>query len=152
MNPYPQLGWREVTGFEYVSDLHLCRRQQALKNRKGKDADYELGEPYEVVVWIDGLPYHIVAPAGMLTDLSSVPRLAWSLTGIGRIGPHLEASIIHDWLYTAWQTLGLIPLQHMRLFADEVLLAGMKTAKISWHRRQMIYTAVRAFGNRAFCT
>ena len=38
----------------------------------------------------------ISAPEGMATDLSSVSRIAWSI--VNRVGPHLEASLLYDWL------------------------------------------------------
>ena len=37
-----------------------------------------------------------------------------------RVGPHLEASIVHDWLYVAWQLEeGTEATEEWRLFADE---------------------------------
>ncbi|MCY4463595.1 MAG: DUF1353 domain-containing protein [Albidovulum sp.] len=60
---------------------------------------------------------------GFPTDLTSVPRPFRPF--VGRVGPHLEASIIHDYLYVAWQIGGLPPTDDMRRFSDEVMLAAM---------------------------
>lgn len=85
----------------------------------------------------------IRVPAGMRTDLASVPR--WARWLVGRVGPHLEASILHDWLYIAWRHHAISPTEWQRRFADRLLLAGMEAAGMDW-RRWVIYAAVRAGG------
>lgn len=66
----------------------------------------------------------ITVSKGMLTDLASVPRcFRWYA---GRVGPHLEAAIVHDFLYVAWQDLKeMCPKPGMRFFADRIMLAAM---------------------------
>ena len=86
---------------------------------------------------------------GMFTDLSSVPRIARGI--VGRVGPHLEASIVHDWLYVAWQVEEIKPTDEMRQFADDVFRAGMQKAKVGALKRWAIYQAVRLGGRGTFC-
>ena len=146
----------EVVGFSYDTDLHLTRGIEAVKLRRGKDADYVIGRDYKVAVDLTdaGAPaggtFEITVPAGLLTDLSSVPRLATALTGIGRVGPHLEATIVHDWLYVAWQVENRQPTNQMRTFADDVFRAGLDQAKVRGLTGWLIYQAVANFGESAF--
>ena len=65
---------------------------------------------------------------------------------VSRVGPHLEASIVHDWLYVAWQFEGREGTARMRRFADDVFLAAMKEAEVGWFQRHLIYGAVRLGG------
>ena len=140
----------EVVCFDYRSDLHLTRRIEAVQGRRGEDAEYALAQRYRAWVTVkaegDGKVsrLRISIPAGFLTDLSSVPRPGrWA---VSRVGPHLEASIVHDWLYVAWQFEGGEPTDRMRRFADDVFLAAMKKAEVRWFQRNLIYGAVRLGG------
>ena len=144
----------EVVCFDYRSDLHLTRRIEAVRGRREEDAEYALSQRYLawVTVKAEGTGrvsrLRISIPAGFLTDLASVPRPArWA---VSRVGPHLEASIVHDWLYVAWQFEGREPTDRMRRFADDVFLAAMKKAKVRWLQRNLIYGAVRLGGWIAF--
>ena len=155
MSAYPpQLPTKITDGsFTYWNNLHLTRSIKAVKGRKGKeDADYIVGSPYlcSVIVEIDGKNHRhlILVPQGFLTDLSSAPRIFRSY--VSRVGPHLEASIVHDWLYVAWQHEGLEPTEGMRLFADDVFLAAMKKAKVGSCKRWLIYRASRRCGPDMF--
>lgn len=144
----------EVVGFEYRSPLYLTRGIEAVRGRRGEDAEYALAQRYRawVTVRAEGngeesrLPISI--PAGFLTDLSSVPRPGrWY---VSRVGPHLEASIVHDWLYVAWQFEQRKPADRMKQFADDVFLAALKEAKVGRFRRWVMYGAVRFCGGGAF--
>jgi hypothetical protein len=85
----------------------------------------------------------------MLTDLASVPRAAWPF--INRVGPHLEVSIVHDFLYIAWQDVpGYSARREDRKFSDELMLLGMRQANLSWLKRNAIYSAVRIGGDGAY--
>ena len=144
----------EVLVFRYEDDLYLTRDIKAVKGRTGEDANYVLAKDYEAEVTVKSLAggqeYNIpiFIPERFLTDLSSVPRLGrWY---VGRVGPHLEASIVHDWLYVAWQVEGRDPTQTMRDFADDVFWVAMKEARIGPGRRRVMYRAVRWFGKGAF--
>ena len=144
----------EIVSFCYRSDLHLTRRIEAVQRRRGEDAEYALAQRYRAWVTVraesDGEEsrLRISIPAGFLTDLSSVPRPGrWY---VSRVGPHLEASIVHDWLYVAWQFEGREPTDRMKRFADDVFLAAMKRAKVRGFKRWVMYGAVRFFGGSAF--
>ncbi len=71
--------------------------------RSGHDALYVVGAPYRVTLHVDGARREITVPEGMKTDLASVPRLARAV--VGRVGPHLEAAIVHDCLFSAWKEI-----------------------------------------------
>ena len=148
-NPYPQGEWSEITGFVYASNLRLCRAMTAVQTRTGEDANYVLAQPYRVTFKLDGVPREIEVPKGMLTDLSSIPRaLRWV---VSRVGPHLEASILHDFLYIAWQDLpGYGARDRDRDFADELMRVAMQEAGVSGMQIFLIHNTVRLAGGGAY--
>lgn len=149
-NPYPQSPCEKISDFEYLGPLILYRAIDAVKMRGGKeDADYVLFRPYPVRFKVDGKIHEITVPQGMLTDLASVPRIARSI--IDRVGPHLEASIVHDFLYIAWQDIGGYSARtNDQAFADKVMRAALRAANIPERTILEIYGAVRTFGWFAF--
>lgn len=160
-SPYPLKGskLRTISTFEYVSEwLHLGRHIRAVQMRNGaRDALYVVMQDYTVRfkfahVKEDSANYgwqYITVPAGMLTDLSSVPQLLWNI--VGPVGPHLEASVVHDFLYIAWQDLpGRGALEDDWEFADNILLAGMGAAGVDKKQRSLIYSSVRQWGWDAY--
>ena len=100
MNPYPGDG-ATLSGFRYETALSLIRPKGSVELRKGEDADYVLQHDFMVSLKIDGQRRAIVVPRGLITDLTSVPRPFRIF--VGRVGPWLEAAILHDYLYIAWQ-------------------------------------------------
>ena len=50
---------------------------------------------------VGGIAANMADPAGMLTDLATSRWFTKPV--LGRVGPHLEAAIIHDYLSIAWQ-------------------------------------------------
>ena len=143
--PYPDSPGLEISDFCYQTPLHLCRCVNAVQRRVGEDADYIVSQPYTVGYRYDGVLREIAVPEGMVTDLTSVPRFARIF--IGRVGPHLEASIVHDFLYIAWQDLeGHGVRKDDRKFSDKLLLVAMSAADVSLFNRYLIYFAVRGFG------
>ena len=78
----------------------------------------------------------IRVPRGTVTDLTSVPRLLWSV-----FPPHgrfAKAAIIHDYLYD--QAIGT------KAFADQVFLEAMTVLGVPRATRILMYWAVRLFG------
>ena len=150
-DPYPTKYRKEnsITGFRYKSHLHILR----LKQRPGRigtdrETQYIVGKDYSVCYELDGESWHpITVPRGTLTDLASVPRLFRSI--VGRVGPHLEASVVHDYLYVAWQVKCKCPTEEMRRFADELYLAAMQAAGMGC-KAHLIYLAVRFAGGGIF--
>lgn len=150
VDPYPEDTVR-IGGFRYDSALVLLRLKDAVKLRSGEDADYLTGRPYLVSWRAKGSEdwRQISVPAGLVTDLTSVPRpLRWI---IGRVGPWLEAAIVHDYLYIAWQDVpDRKPRLKDRRFADDIMLAAMKEAKVANWAAHVIHWAVSTFGGGAF--
>lgn len=146
--PYPD-EWGEVQAVRFLNSIALWRDVRAVKFADGRDALYVLLSNYTVRVVVDGRRHWVTAPKGMLTDLASVPRFARSVAG--RVGPHLEAAIVHDWLYTAWQDY---PERGARKrdkeFADRVFYMGMVESGVPLWQRQAIYQSVRLFGWGAY--
>ena len=145
----------EVLDFSYESDLHLTRKIERVQARRGEDANYVLSRPYNAVVKLrrldDGHEFDlpIDVPERFLTDLSSVPW--WGRWAVSRVGPHLEASIVHDWLYVAWQQeKPNCATRERRLFADQVFRRAMEKAEVRRFRTWLIYAAVRLGGRRPF--
>ncbi len=148
-DPYPD-AWHAITGFAYRSALSLVRPLNTVQSRLGEDADYILQRDFLVDYQIDGIETRrVVVPRGLITDLTSVPRLFRVF--VGRVGPWLEAAILHDYLYIAWQDVpgrGVRPRD--RLFADRMMLRAMEAAGVSAVQRWAIYAAVRVFGAAAY--
>ena len=123
-------------------NLHNCPRCS------GSEDIYVVAEPFAVSFKLNGSGHRITIPKGMVTDLASVPRVFRSL--VGRTGKHLEAAIIHDYLYVAWQIHGIDPADDMRLFSDNMMLAAMKASGVGRWKRDTVYFAIRLFGKGAF--
>ena len=152
MNVYPDTQV-EVVGFRYCSNLHLTRSIEAVRTRRGEDAKYLVGTLYRAMVKVrtensDRHWHRICVPRGYKTDLASVPRGARSL--VSRAGPHLEACIIHDWLYEAWIVTNEEPQKSMKKFADDVLRAALREANVRRLTIWTIYQACSRFGGKEF--
>ena len=141
-----------VEAFKYRTPLHLTRDINAVQRRKGEDANYVLSERYKAVAFIEDRrgkkKFDICVPKNFLTDLSSVPW--WGRWLVSRVGPHLEASIVHDWLYVAWQHDKRDATEEMRGFADDVFRVAMEEANVKGWRIWLIYQAVHFGGKTAF--
>ncbi|MBM9596437.1 DUF1353 domain-containing protein [Roseitranquillus sediminis] len=148
-NPYPDR-WARITHFAYRSALSLIRPLNTVQTRLGEDGDYILQRDFLVDYAVDGdEPRQIVVPRGMITDLTSVPVPFRVL--VGRVGPWLEAAILHDYLYVAWQDIpGRGVRASDRLFADRLMLVAMEEAGVDVFRRRAIYHAIRLFGANAY--
>jgi hypothetical protein len=147
-NPYPD-GFAEVDGFQYHCRLVLAREPKALKAGIAREASYVVAAPYTVSFRVDGDWRALTVPQGMLTDLTSVPQVARS--AVGRVGRHLEAAIVHDYLFIAWQLLDEQG-EHRGArkgdfqFANAVMFAGLKAAFVAWSQQQAIRAALTGFG------
>jgi hypothetical protein len=141
-SPYPA-SWAWISDLRYRSRLVRGREPTVLQHRKTREASYITIEPYTVDFMVDGARKSVTVPAGMLTDLTSVPRLVRNI--VGRVGPHLEAAIVHDYLYVAWQLLeGGRPRRQDWRFANAVMFAGLRAAKVKWFQRKLIRAALKA--------
>ena len=149
-NPYPAPG-SDVTSAKPLSSLVLFRPIEGLQAgdgtnpRAGEDL-YLTGAAFRVA-WTDGqgASTEIIVPPGFVTDLTSVPPFFRQF--VSRAGPWLEAAIVHDYLYVAWQSVpdrGARPAD--RRFADRIMLAVMKASNVGIVRRTAIFLAVRLGG------
>lgn len=139
-NPYPER-WETVSGFSYETDLYLARARRALVDGRNREAEYIVAAEYRCSCTVDGRTWQIVVPSGMLTDLTSSPRAARVI--VNRIGPHLEAAIVHDFLYLAWQDLpGHGARRDDFRFANVVMREAMAAAGIGRAARSLIYAAI----------
>lgn len=148
-DPYPKSYEKQtsITKFQYKSDLFLLRLKQRL-GYGDREEQYIVAKDYTVRYKLNGGAWQdVTVPRGTLTNLASSPRPARIF--VGRVGPHLEASIVHDYLYIAWQVKGLKPTADRRRFADDLMLAAMKAAGMGC-KAEIIYRAIRLFGGSIF--
>lgn len=86
----------------------------------------------------------IDVPAGFITDFASIPRFLWSV--LPPYGRYAAASVIHDWLYKTGGLHGT----YTRKRCDAIFLEAMKVLQVSTLTRNVIYRAVRTFGNSSW--
>ena len=93
----------------------------------------------------------VTVPALMCTDLATIPRLFRFLLGIGRVGPHLEAVIVHDFLYIAWQLFAHKDTnykQHARkaykAFADNLFYYLLEASGVDPVKKRLMYRGVNS--------
>ncbi len=94
------------------------------------------------------------APAGFVTDLTSVPRAIWAL--YPRDGEYCIAAVIHDAAYEG-QLLSFRtksrrwgPATLIREFADQLLVEGMKVKNCAPFTQQVFYRGVRLGGAKEY--
>lgn len=152
-NPYPEAyDGEKIEDFRYLTPLILRREVDAVRMRGGKDdADYIVGAEYKVSYKFkgEGKARTIAVPRGLLTDLASVPQELQSF--VSKVGPHLEASIVHDFLYVAWQDIEENGEKRGAReadwnFADAIMEAAMVAAEVTRTQRRRIMFAVRLVG------
>jgi len=95
----------------------------------------------------------ITVPAGMSTDLASIPR--WARVALPPDGPWLKAAVIHDFLYRTSGTCRRWKASpsgcsraapYSREEADRILDEAMAALGVSAGQRAIIFTAVRLGG------
>ena len=140
---------KEISDLYYETDLILWHPNPHSRPGISSSRDlYVVMKPFEVSFKLDGKEHCITVPKAMVTDLASVP---WALRWyVGRVGKHLEAAVLHDYLYIAWQILGIKPTKDMRCFSDKMMLAAMRASGVGRKRRKIIYKAVSWFGRSSF--
>lgn len=114
---------------------------RTLASVKGKDATRKDERNYilleDVIYRIvdeDGQGSYVVVPRGFVTDLASIPRIAWPL--IGPSGAHAQAAVIHDWLYRDQS-------QYSRRDSDAIFLEAMRESGVNQARRWILWLGVR---------
>ncbi len=150
-SPFPHGRIDKISDFRYLDELHFVRHAQVHLDKTPRSL-WQLAADFRVSMIVypeTRRPYAltITAPRGLYTDLASVPKLLWSM--VGPIGRHLEASIVHDYLYMSWTDFKSKAVPSDWAFADQVFKAGMRKSKAP--RRGLIYRAVHSpIGWRVF--
>lgn len=151
-NPFPDGEIDRISEFEYLDELKFVRHAQVHAKRPPQSL-WQLSADFRVRMRVhpeDGNPYKLTikAPHGLYTDLASVPKAFWMI--VGPIGPHLEVSIVHDYLYMAWTDFHPKARRSDWNFADAIFLAGLKASNVK--ERNLIHAAVRLAGWPIFRT
>ena len=84
----------------------------------------------------------ITVHRGFETDGASIPRAFWNI--LSPFGDYFPAAVIHDWLYSAYNT------EYDRAEADYIFKEAMFHLGVPWFRRDVIYAAVRLCGWACF--
>lgn len=88
-------------------------------------------------------------PARFVTDFASTPIFAWPV--FEPIGRYAEAAVVHDWMYAIGSGAQEEKVAaQRRKEADMLFYYSMKQSGIDRKARDLIYTAVRVFGARAY--
>jgi hypothetical protein len=150
-NPYPPKGWKRIGDFRYDSHLYLMRAKKRIQRGGDRESQYLTATEYVCSYRLDDEPQRreIRVPSGMLTDLASVPWAARLV--VNRIGPHLEAAIMHDFLFIAWQDV-TEPDGSPRgdrdddfRFANALMIAAMEAARVPGWQVLAVRLAIGSF-------
>lgn len=132
---------------------HLLLGRLLRGNRRGEGNNYIVLRDYTIRYWRKsddqaGEGTMLTVPAGMLTDLASVPPIARSFLSV--TGRHTEASIVHDYCYL-YQRGDPDPNSGLdRDEADFLFLQLMREANVSPPDRDKAFLAVRAAGKSVY--
>lgn len=83
----------------------------------------------------------IKVPEGFVTDFASIPKLV--RFAISPFGRHSKAATLHDWLYAVGEP-------GRRKFADKIFRDAMAELGVDDLMREIMYRAVRRFGETAY--
>ena len=98
----------------------------------------------ETFILLEAIPFVVgevvcEVPVGFETDLASIPTVFRSL--ISKIGKHIMAAIVHDFLYAE---------QAGKATADDIFYELMEEGGVGWVKRKLMYQAVNVFGIMAY--
>ncbi|MGH1418407.1 MAG: DUF1353 domain-containing protein [Hyphomicrobiaceae bacterium] len=86
----------------------------------------------------------IKVPTDYFTNFATIP---WYLRFyIDPMGDHMEAAVVHDWLYS----VGGTPTEERKQKADEIFRDVLKESGVNIIRRNLMYQAVSAVGSSYF--
>lgn len=109
-------------------------------------ARFELLAPFTYERSHKGSGVKITVPAGFVTDLASVPKLARPLFPV--YGKWTKAAVLHDYLWSMQGVLGYMRLtQHE---TNDIFLEAMEVLNVPWMTREIFYQAVEWFPNQRF--
>jgi Protein of unknown function (DUF1353) len=128
------------------------------------DKVYQLQSDYSVRVILRHQMVEITSPKGQLTDLASIPRWVWTLSGLTPDGLYRGAAVIHDYIYskhvkgTNYSRVGVALYEIKENFLDSTLWnltraecdsvfnqLIQQAGETGWKQWAM-YHAVRTFG------
>lgn len=89
-----------------------------------------------------GIQMFLVVPAGIKSDLASVPRIFTPLVSRTELG--FAAPLVHDWIYR--QSGILIEGYWTRKQTDRLFCRIMRNEEVPRWKRRMAYKSVRALG------
>jgi hypothetical protein len=78
----------------------------------------------------------IIVPSGFVTDLTSIPRMFWSI--MPPHGEYAKAAILHDYLYD--NAIG------SKKYADDIFFEALGVLGVCAWRKYIMYWAVKYFG------
>lgn len=139
----------------------MSRFTDALNLQQVEDADgravlssnrstWRVMEPLVWEVGAIGSGITITVPVGTLTDLASIPRIAWTV--LPPDGPWTKAAVLHDGIYRSHGDIPRTghPAPFTRAEADKILDDAMAAVGVGWASRWAIYAGVRVGGASAF--
>ena len=132
-SPYPEPGWKCISDFKYESDLKLMRKKET-PTGVDRETQYIVAGDYTVSYCLDGKPDKITVPNGMPTDLVSVPPMFRFY--VGRVGPHLESCIVHDYLYYAMGR-NSVSVQRTTCGVSPINSCSLECGRQEWEPRPM---------------
>lgn len=106
---------------------------------------YLLTEP--LIAQVDELGVAVHVPSHYVTDLASIPRLAWWCIGHPATGEYQDAAIIHDWICDQAR---LRRQYSIRLIGDALFVHLLAAQKIPYWKRAAMYLAVLLNGMWSF--
>ena len=130
----------------YQPDIRPCGKRLYINQKK-----------YEIIIQNEmGVRYTLFVPPAFVSDGASVPRLAWTGSGLTPDGLVRAAAQVHDFIYAH---RGKVMCQKLtdgvtyqlsldRKSADKIFLDLMLAATVSKIRSKLAYRAVRVFGPR----
>jgi hypothetical protein len=141
----------------------IFSRQFALLDPYDDKGNFVLQEEFWVQWQAYGSTYRIRLPKGLITDIASVPRIVWTISGILPDGLQRNAAIIHDAGYMwhgsfppgwfqkqvreKWQNVsGIWSKDEL----DRLFLRIMKACGVNPVKRWLMYKAVAWFGGPAW--
>lgn len=149
------LCWPSPAVIEKVRLQNFCNRMTPYRlDQRGLRVTFHPTEKSEGlrVARVDRDYYYCHNPSGAVfktpkdffTNFASVPK--WARFYINPMGDHLEAAVVHDWLYSVAENTAA----HNRETADEVFKFVLEEAGVNRVKRNLMYWAVRVGAATAY--
>jgi hypothetical protein len=128
---------------------------EPIKYKNIADKYFQLEEDYTVRVHINGVLQSITVPKGYITDLASIPRFVWTLTGLTPDGLYRGAAVVHDYIYGMKNGMGysaVVSSDKTQVFrlsrqeCDKIFRELMEDAGESDWKVKTFFWAVETFG------